>query len=115
MIQARKRRELAKKRKNFFPALIIALVCWSIWLLVFFKLAPGSALAFLVFYFSLLGSLFFSFSLISGSSRHGLFISGGIIAFLLLRQVDLANYFNLVSLGVFLIALEVYLFYRDKS
>lgn len=98
-----------KRRKNFLPTLLLAILFWSLWFWLVFSVPPTSSLSLLLFYFSLFLALFLTAALIFANSRRGFLTAAVVICFLVFRYYQLTNILNLLLLfGIFL-CLELYL------
>jgi len=105
----RKRKEIIKRRKNFFPTLVITILLWISILLIVFFMDPFTPGVLPLLFFLLFLSLIFSLSIIFEDSKRGLIFSLAIIFFLILRFMGLGNPINfLLILGV-AISLDKYL------
>jgi hypothetical protein len=94
-----------RKRRNFFPTLILIIFFWTFFVfLVFFVdpqmiknfLIPNS---YLIFFISLFFALFFTLAVIFANSKRGLIISLAIIFFLALRLHQLGNILNAILIS----------------
>jgi len=103
-----KNHEKIKRRKSFFPTLLLAIFFWIGWGWLFYSTAPASNFVLLTFYFLLFLALFLTGALIFANSRRGFLIAIGAIGFLIFRYYDLANYLNLILFVGILISLELY-------
>jgi hypothetical protein len=104
-----KQQPLLKRRRNFFPALLLALLFWLFWGGLVYFLAPDNEAVLIGFYFLLFMACFLTASLIFANSRRGLITALGVIAFLLLRSYQLGNLLNIGLLLGILISLNLYL------
>jgi hypothetical protein len=98
----------AKKRKNFLPTFGVALAFWGFWGFCFFRLSPDRIWSQIAFYLSLALAFFLTLALALGNSRRGFLATMGLVGFLVLRQLGIANALNLVFLMSFLVSLEIY-------
>jgi len=103
-----------RRRKNFFPTLILIFFFWTtLGLMVFFIepelvkniLIPG---LYLPFFINLFLALFFTLAVIFVNSRRGFLISLGIITFLILRLVGLGNILNAILIFAVVFTLAYY-------
>lgn len=97
-----------KKRRNFFPTLILALVFWVFWGWLVYSYPPNNNLLLVVFYLLLFLSVFLTSALIFANSRRGFFTAFFVILFFFFRQHQIANILNLFLLVGILISLEIY-------
>lgn len=98
-----------KRRKNFSPTLLLAILFWLAWGWLVYSFAPTNNFLLITFYFLLFIACFLTLALIFANSRRGLIATLGIICFLILRFYQLGNVLNLVLLGGILITLNFYL------
>lgn len=98
-----------KRRKNFLPTLLLALLLWAFWFWLVFSAPPTSNLSLLLFYFSLFGALFLTTALVFANSRRGFLTAAAVICFLIFRYYQLANILNLLLLFGLFLCLELYL------
>ena len=96
-----------KTRHNFLPALFLAVLFWISWLVIIFGFAPDLRTYF-PFFLSLFFALTLTLALILANTRQAFFVSAGVIAFLILRLFELANYLNLIFILSFFVSLEIY-------
>lgn len=96
-----------RARHNFLPALFLAVLFWISWFVVIFDFAPEIRTYF-PFFLSLFFALTLTLALILANTRRAFFVSAGIIAFLILRLFELANYLNLILILSFFLSLEIY-------
>jgi hypothetical protein len=101
-----------KRRKNFLPTLLLAILSWGTLACLIYFTAPKNNLLILGFYFLLLVAIFLTFALLFANSRRGLLVAVAGVGFLVFRYFDLANYLNLILFGGVLICLE--LFFRES-
>ena len=103
-----------RRRKNFFPTLILIFFFWTTFgLMIFFVepelikdiLIPG---LYLPFFINLFLALFFTLAVIFVNSRKGFLISLSVISFLILRLFGLGNILNAVLILSFIFTLEYY-------
>ena len=105
---------MVKRRKNYWPTLILIVVLWSLIGLMFIYvepelvkdiLIPGAYLPFFLLFFP---AVFFPLAIIWGDSRRGLLSAVGLTLFLLLRIFGLGNPLNLLLILGILIAVDRY-------
>jgi uncharacterized membrane protein len=110
----RKPRKLREVKKNYVPAILMALLFWGLLglMMVFVDptlienfILPGT---YFLFFILLFLALFFTTSLLLSSSRRGFLIGLGICGGLFLRLKYLGNVINLSLLIIFLVLLELY-------
>lgn len=98
-----------KKRKTFFPTLVIALLLWFTAVFVVLFVDPQSLGALQFFFGLLFFALTLSLSLIFGHTRRGVMAAIGISLFLFLRYIGLGNILNFLLIAGVFIAFEFYL------
>jgi len=96
-----------KRRKNFLPTLVLAMIFWGFWGFILFKVPPSS-LSVISFYLVLFLALFLSAALIFANSRRGLLLASFFIAFLMFRYFQIANWLNVGLLTGIYLSLELY-------
>jgi len=106
-----------RRRKNFFPTLLLAVLFWLSWFYIVFFTSPEdffdcslfAVRCSLTLFFPVLGlALFLTLSLVLANTRRGFLMTLGVIGFLILRLLDSAHYLNLILLVGTLISLELY-------
>lgn len=108
-----------RRRKNFFPTLILIFFLWTTLGLMINFIEPELIKDILIpnFYFpffvNLFLALFFTLAIIFANSRRGFLISLGIVLFLILRLYGLGNLLNAILIGASVFTLEYY-FTRNK-
>ena len=102
-----------RRRKNFFPTLLLAVIFWIGWLYIVFSVSPENTTYHIphtiCFFFALFLALFLTLSLVLANTRRGFLMTLGVIGFLILRLLDSAHYLNLILLAGILFSLEIYL------
>lgn len=99
-----------KRRMNFLPTLISAVLFWASLLLFVFFIPPENQFLIAVFYSLLFISCFITFSIILANSRRGFLVSLAIISFLWLKQIGQAHLLNLILITAILLSIELYFF-----
>jgi hypothetical protein len=87
-----------KKRKNFLPTLLLAILFWLLWGGLIYFTAPTNYLLLITFSLLLFLASFLTLALILANSRQGLIVALGIICFLILRYYQLGNVLNIILL-----------------
>ena len=107
-MKGRKRRRLKqiKKRKNFFPALLITILLWFIFCCIVMFLNPSTFGAKPLFFASLGTALIFTLSLLFGNTKRGALTTIGILIYLFLRVIGIGNIVNLLLIFAVIIALD---------
>jgi len=104
----------SRRRKNFFPTLILIFFFWTtLGLMVCFIepetikniLIPG---LYLPFFLNLFLALFFTLAIIFINSKRGFLIALGITVFLILRLLTLGNILNAILITGLVFALDYY-------
>jgi len=88
------RKEKIRRRKNFFPTLIIIFLSWAIIIGVVYFLNPGSTGAIPLFIIVIFIALLFTFSTLLANTRRGFIISLATVIFLILRYFGVGNIIN---------------------
>ncbi len=93
-------RSIKKRRKNYFPTLTITLLLWLISVIIFVFVNPTSFTIIAPFVIMITLALFFTFSLLLGNSRSGLFATLIIVSLVLLKRMNTLSIFS----GVIVVA-----------
>lgn len=96
-----------QKQKNYLLSFIVTLVLWFGTGFIFFNLPPESLLIIGLFSILLFLALFFTLSLIIGSSKYGFLISTVLIVIIVLRKLGQATPLNLFLLLIIIITLNL--------
>ncbi|OGM16680.1 hypothetical protein A2V55_01035 [Candidatus Woesebacteria bacterium RBG_19FT_COMBO_37_29] len=104
-----KRIEKVKRRRNFFPTLVLTLIFWLLTSLIIYLFDPSLTGAVPLFFASFFISIFLTLSLIFANSRRGILFSSGIFMFLILRYFGVGNILNLILILAIITAFEIYL------
>jgi len=99
-----------KRRKNFLPALILALAFWGLWGWLVYSFPPLSNLLIAAFSLLLFLAVFLSGALIFANSKLGLITALWLILFLSFRYFKIGNLLNLSLLTIIFLLLGIYLF-----
>jgi len=99
-----------KRRKNFLPALILALVFWGLWGWLIYSFPPANNLLIAAFSLLLFLATFLSGALIFANSKLGLITALWLILFLSFRYFKIGNVLNLSLLIIIFLLLGIYLF-----
>lgn len=99
---------MIRRRKNFFPTFLLAILFWLGWIFILFKVPPVSFAAMFFFYLFLFLAVFLTAALILAHSRRGFLVSLLIIFVLLFRYYQIGNLLNLFLLLTIFAALEAY-------
>ena len=98
-----------KRRKNFLPALILALIFWGLWVWLFWSFPPLNNFLIFAFFAFLFLAVFLTASLILANSKLGLVVSCWLILSLAFRYFKIGNIFNLSLLASIFLLLGIYL------
>lgn len=85
-----------KKRKNFFPSLIITLALWFLLTITILFVDPTQRWALEIFFTLLFLALLFTFSLLLINTRRGFIVSIATTLFSVLLYLGVGNLFNLL-------------------
>jgi len=99
-----------KRRKNFLPALIFALIFWGLWGWLVYSFSPANNLLILIFYLLLFLATFLTSSLIFANSKLGAIAALWLILFLIFRFFKIGNILNLSLLTVIFFLIGIYFF-----
>ena len=101
-----------KRKKNFLPALLLAIAFWGFlgWLIYFSP--PEKGLTIFLFYLLLFAAIFFTAALSFGNSNLGLLTAFWAILLLNFRFFKIGSVLNLSLLTVIFLLLGFYLFRR---
>lgn len=99
-----------KRRKNFLPALIFALIFWGLWGWFAYSFPPANNLLILVFYLLLFLALFLTSSLIFANSKLGVIAALWLILLLIFRFFKIGNILNLLLLTIIFLLIGIHLF-----
>ena len=99
-----------KRRKNFLPALILALAFWGLLGWLVFSFSPANNLLIFIFYLCLFLAFFLTSSLVFANSKLGIIAALWFILFLLFRYFKICNLLNLSLLTIIFLLLGIYLF-----
>jgi len=103
---------MVKRRKNYWPSLLLGLIMWGcLGLLVYFVepemvkdiLIPGLYLPFFLIFFP---AVFLTLALFFGNSKKGLIYALGITTGLILQIYGLDNWLSLALLAAIIIAVD---------
>ncbi|MFC1727402.1 hypothetical protein ACFL0Y_02660 [Patescibacteria group bacterium] len=100
--------ERVKRRKNFLPTLLLAIIFWVGFGWLTFSQNPSGNLI-IIFFLLLFMAVFLTLALALANSRRGFLISLWLLVFLIFRYFALANLLNLVLLSGIIVGLELYL------
>ncbi|MGB6839277.1 MAG: hypothetical protein WBD86_02485 [Microgenomates group bacterium] len=102
------RKKGVKRRKNFFPALIIVLFSWGLIVTMICFVNPSTFGAVPAFFLILFVALLFTFSTIFANTRRGILAASGLTLFLILRYLGVGNIINLLLIAGLGITADIY-------
>jgi hypothetical protein len=102
------RKKQIRKRKNFFPLLLITIVLWILILLFIILVDPYVFSAIALFLTVLFFAFFLTFSIVFANSRRGIIAAFGFTVFLILRYFGIGNILNLLLILGVCLAFEIY-------
>jgi hypothetical protein len=102
------RKEKIRRRKNFFPTLIIIFLSWVILGGIIYFIDPGTLGAIPLFLVVIFIALLFTFSTLLVNTRRGVIISLSTTLFLLLRYFGIGNIINFLLIAGLAITTELY-------
>lgn len=105
-----RRSDFKRRRKNFFPTFVLAILFWLGWIFVLFKIPPEPNLSFLAFFLFLFLAVFLASALLFANSKQGFVAASFVIFVLLFRYYQIGNLLNLFLLLTIFIALEFFFF-----
>ena len=97
-----------RRRKNFLPTLVLTLILTVLVSYIILKIPPSSSAIVYCLLLMVYCLLFLIFSLLLGKTRWGFLFATGIIVFLFLRFLKIANLLTILLLISSLITLEIY-------
>ncbi len=104
-----KRKKEIKRRKNFFPTLIVLVLSWGLIFALIYSVDPTSPGAVPAFFILVFIASLFTFSTLLANSRRGLLSTLVLTFFLLLRYLGVGHLLNLLLLLGLAITTEIYL------
>jgi hypothetical protein len=107
-----KRQDFIKKRKNFFPTLLVTIVLWAIVGLWIYFIDPDVFAAIPLMLFLVFLALLFTLSTLLGNTRRGFILALGTVSFLILRLLGIGNILNALLLLGLLTTVEFYFIKR---
>lgn len=99
---------MGRSRRRLWPGITASLLCWGLLGGVVYFFAPEGFLIFAVFYALLFLATLFGGSIAWNNTRRGLFTAVLAVGFFVLRQFGVGNVLNLILLGGFFVAVEIY-------
>jgi len=97
-----------KRRKNFLPPLILAIIFWGIWVWFVYSFPPDNNLLIFIFYILLFLAAFFTMALVFANSKMGVTTAIWFIFILVFRYFKISNLLNLSLLTVISFLLLIY-------
>lgn len=98
-----------RKRKNFFPTLLLGVFFWLLFAFLVLFIPPETFGAVPAFFILLFLAILFPTALIFANTRRGFLLASGVIAFLLLRLLGVGNILSVALLLGIILAVEYYL------
>ena len=92
------RKKNIRRRKNFFPTLIITFVSWFAIVAMLYFVNPTTPGVVPLFFLIIFVALLFTFSSLLANSKRGLIIASTTTLFLILRYLGVGNIINLLLL-----------------
>lgn len=102
------RQKQIKRRKNFFPTLILIFILWAAVASVVYFVNPFAFVAVPTFLLLVFLALLFTFATLFANTRRGLLIALGLALFLSLRYLGIGNILNFLLIAGVVIAFELY-------
>jgi len=102
------RKEKIRRRKNFFPTLIIIFLSWIIVGGIIYFIDPGTLGAIPLFLMVVFVALLFTTSTLLVNTRRGFIVSFAATLFLLLRYFGIGNIINFLLIAGLGITVELY-------
>jgi hypothetical protein len=97
-----------KRRKNFFPSLILTILLWLASFYIIYFVDPLDRGAVQLFFSSIFLSLLFTLSLVFFNTRRGLLFTIPVIIYLILRYFGIGNIINFLLILGLTITAEIY-------
>jgi len=107
LIQKKRLLEI-RRRKNFFPSLVLTLLFWAALVFEIFYVDPAEDFALFAFFTLLFLSVLFTFSILFINTRRGFFVASVTTMFAILRYFGIGSLLNFALLIFCAIAFEVY-------
>ena len=102
------RQEQTRKRKNFFPTLLITILFWVLAGGLIYFVEPDAFGAIPIFFILVFLSLLFTASTIFANTRRGLIMALGLTIFLFLKFLGVGNIINFLLITGLGITIEIY-------
>jgi len=103
-----KRKQEVKRRKNFFPTLIVIFILWGFIAALIYLVDPTNFGVIPVFFILFFFSSFLTFATLFANTGRGALVSAGLTLFLILRYLGVGNVINLLLIFGVLLSLELY-------
>lgn len=103
-----------REKKNYLAGLVVTLMWWGVLAAMIFGVEPEKVANFLIpnsyigFFGIVFMTVFFTMSLVLGSSRRGLLVAVAVVVWGYLRLWRISNWLNTVLLAGLLVTVEVY-------
>ncbi len=105
---AKQRQDKIRRRKNFFPMLLVILISWGGVISIIYFVEPYSLGAVIALFVTTFIALFFTSSVLFVNTRRALIASVGLILFMLLMYLGIGNILNLLLIGGVAISIDIY-------
>jgi uncharacterized membrane protein YbhN (UPF0104 family) len=102
------RKEQIRKRKNFFPTLLLTILLWVLAGGMIYLVEPDSFGAIPIFFILVFLALLFTASTIFANTRRGLITALGLTIFLFLRYLGVGNIINFLLIAGLGLTIEIY-------
>jgi hypothetical protein len=103
-----KRKKEIKRRKNFFPTLIVLILSWGSIFAVVYLIDPTSLGAVPAFFILVFIASIFTFSTLFANTRRGVISALALTLFLVLRYLGIGHILNFLLIFGLAITIEVY-------
>ncbi len=105
---SKKLKSKIKRRKNFFPPLLLGIIFWGAWGWLVYAYPPDNNLLIFLFYFLLFLAAFFTLALVFANTKMGLLTAIWFIFILVFRYFKIGNVLNLSLLTIIFFLLLVH-------
>jgi len=103
------RKKSKRRRKNFFPTLVITFISWFVVASIIYFANPNTFGAVPLFFLILFIAIFFTFSSLLANSQRGFIVAFATTLFLMLRYLGVGNIINFILLAGLGITTDLYL------
>jgi len=102
-------REKRRKRKNFFPTLVVIFITWGLIAFIVYFIEPEAFGAVALFFLTVFFAFLLTFSTLFANTRRGVISAVGLALFLILRFFGVGNILNLLLIAGIAISIDYYL------